>query len=95
MKTITNNIPRPVLYAWELSPAELTDFDYLAEDEIDFRSFFRYQGQVYDLGDCMAVEPGAELCKGWHGYYGETFFSAVVVKYTDDFESVIVGRVMA
>lgn len=99
----TNNIPRPVIYGFDLTEKERKEFDYLdfttdcqdntGDNEGNYRQFFRYKGNVYDLGDCMRVEESNTLCKGWDGYYGETFFSAVVVKYVNNFESVIVGQV--
>lgn len=94
MKIQTNNIPRPIIYGYELSDKERQEFDYIEwADEFSInREFFRYKGNLYDLGDCMRVEPTNGLCAGWHGYFGESYFSAVVVKYTDDGEHVIVGH---
>lgn len=97
----TNNVPRPVIYGYELTTKEQREFDYLgfsngtAESECDgdCRTFFRYKGNVYDLGECLRVEGSDTLYKGWDGYFGESYFSAVVVKYCDNFESVIVGRI--
>ena len=89
----TNNVPRNVLYGYELSPAEQAEFDYM--DDINDGSFFRYKGQVYDLGEFMRVTDTMENChgfKGWDGYHGDSYFSGVLVKYTDDCEQVIVGR---
>lgn len=94
-KVTTNNVPRPIIYGFELTESEAKEFDYAGEygsDELSNEAFFRYQGSVYHLGDAMAVEPTNSLCKGWTGYYGESFFSAVVFRYTDDYESVVVGR---
>lgn len=95
----TNNVPRPVVYGYELTERERAEFDYLEWDGDDAeglsRQFFRYKGQVYDLGDCMRVEPMNSLCKGWDGYFGESFFSAVVVRYVDDCERVVVGQAFA
>lgn len=98
----TNNVPRPVIYGYDLTAKERAEFDYLIWSEEEgqeemsegaARAFFRYKGSVYDLGDCMAVEESNTLCAGWHGYYGESYFSAVVVKYVNNFEDVIVGQV--
>ncbi len=95
----TNNKPRSVLSRWELTPMESAEFDYLAPDE---GSFFRYRGQVYDLGEfCRVIAPGAAChhpteCaepafQGWHGYMSDSYFSGMLVKYVHDCESVIVG----
>lgn len=50
MKIRTNNIPRDILWAGQLTEQELTEFDYLDEESLDDASFFRYKGNVYDLG---------------------------------------------
>jgi len=95
----TNHKPRPVLSRWELTPRESADFDYLADDE---GSFFRYRGQVYDLGEfCRVIPQGSTRChptecdnpafSGWHGYSSDSFFSGMLVKYADECEPVIVG----
>jgi hypothetical protein len=96
----TNHVPRPVLSAFDLTAEELKEFDYLQEDE---GSFFRYKGQVYDLGEfCRVIDPGAKRCHptecaepafaGWHGYMSSSFFSGMLIKYTDDCERVIVAQ---
>jgi hypothetical protein len=90
MKIITNNIPRQLIYGYELTEEEKKDFDYLGED-IDGHDFFRYKGNVYDPDEFMRIENNSEL-KNWDGYSSDTYFSGVLIKYTQDNESVIVGR---
>ena len=84
----TNNIPRAVVTGAQLNDREKAEFDYYTNDELDSASFFRYKGNVYDVGEFLyAPEP----LKPWHGYYPTSHFSGVVIRYTDDMESVIVG----
>lgn len=96
MKITTNNQIRPILHWWELTEKEKKEFDYLdTENERDFSSFFRYKGQVYDLGEFMRVGNIPEF-KGWDGYASDSFFSGVLVKYPVDEwgsmeEGIIVG----
>ena len=85
MKIVTNNCPRTILSWYDLTPAEQKEFDYLEDGE---GSFFRYKGWVYNLEEAMRIEGVA----GWQGYYGETAFSGVLIRYTSYFEQVIVGR---
>lgn len=105
VRVITNNKPRPVLGAWELSLDERDGFDYLDWGAIDLgedsASFFRYRGSLYDLGEFSTAygilkDTGlpAHLAS-WHGYMSESAFSAIVVRYTDDMESVVVGLVLS
>ena len=88
----TNNVPREVLNRWELTPEESAEFDYLGDDE---GSFFRYRGDVYDLGEfSRIIAPGAEslhpmecaepASQGWDGYVSDSFFSGMLVRWARD-----------
>ncbi len=96
---ITNSVPRDILDACELTVEEIEQFDYLDWQAIergeDSASFFRYKGEVYDLGDIPAVDrrPNMDIAfQGWDGVDSDSFFSGILVRYVDDFERVIVGR---
>lgn len=100
----TNHHRREVLDAWELTPAEREEFDYLdwkaLEAGEDSASFFRYKGQLYDLSD-MPMAPDALKALGWDGFASDTFWSGIAVRYftEDGYETtgeyVVVGRVIA
>lgn len=93
MEIVTNNVPRPVIYGYELSEKEKQEFDYL--DDIDNAQFFRYKGAVYDIGEFQRVTDTMENClgfNGWHAYLGDSFFSGIVVRYVGDCDDVIIGR---
>ena len=105
MKIITNNVPRNIIEAYELSEAEQKEFDYLDWEALksgnDSASFFRYKGQLYDLGEIEMIPAFACDIKGWNGYQSDSFFSGIVVKYPldcdgicscENYDSVIVGR---
>lgn len=84
----TNNIPRDVVTGAQLNDREKAEFDYYTNDELDNASFFRYKGNVYDVGEFLyAPEP----LEPWQGHSPTSYFSGVVIRYTDDMESVIVG----
>lgn len=91
MKIVTNNIPRPIIYGYELSEKETAEFDYLDSEEMQCRCFARYKGNLYDLGDIMAVDQFTDQFKGWHGYVSESFFSGILVRYTEDYENIVFG----
>jgi hypothetical protein len=99
MKVTTDHKPRDIIDASGLTPAEREEFDYLKWEAIDAgkdsASFVRYRGQLYDLGECMALHAGPLADAGWQGYWGESYFSAVVMHYAGDphdSELVIMGR---
>lgn len=94
-----NNIPRLIIDAYQLTAKERAEFDYLDWQAIDngddSASFFRYKGSLYHLEDAMCIRPkelpSDSFLKGWDGYYGDSFFSGVLVRYTKDIEQVVVG----
>lgn len=95
----TNNHPRPILDAYELEPKEREEFDYIDWKEVEEgampTTFFRYKGEVYDLGEFMRLEHNMqESFNGWHGYQSDTFFSGTLIKYVevDNEICVIAGR---
>lgn len=105
VKVITNNKPRHLIDASELTPEERAEFDYLdweaIEDGRDSATFFRYRGQLYDLGEFsrdygITKDAGLpEHLSRWDGYLSESFFSALVVRYVEDYEAVVVGLVLS
>lgn len=98
LKIVTNNVPRDVVEAYELSADERTDFDYLDWSAIDegrdSGSFVRYRGELYDLSEFTAWDNPASPTRDrrWDGVRADTFFSGLVVRYCDDHERVVVGR---
>jgi hypothetical protein len=101
---ITNNVPRLVVDAYDLAPVDRAGFDYLDWDAIDrgedSREFFRYRGQLYDMGDLDGHTgglPADSPLRAWDGYQSDSFFSGIVVRFardgdTPDWDRVIVGR---
>lgn len=98
MSVTTNHVPRPVIEAYELSLKEREEFDYLdweaAEKGNASYQFFRYKGQVYDLGEFTTTWslPVTSPFAGWDGYITDSFFSGIVVKFSNDYEYVVVGQ---
>ncbi len=96
MKITTNNQPREIIEGYELIGDERKDFDYLDWNAIekgeDSASFFRYKGELYDLGEFTTTSHMVPLHE-WDGYQSETYFSGIVVKYSGpECEEVIIGR---
>jgi ABC-type transport system substrate-binding protein len=89
----SNSIPRDILNHWELTDKEKQEFDYIDfKDENCSATFFRYKGNVYDIGEFMRIErhPDSEFMK-WDGYSSDSYFSGIVIKYVNDNEQIIVG----
>lgn len=97
MKIKTNNVPRTLVYGYELTEKETVEFDYLSPDERNEREFVRYKGQVYDMGEFMRIDKSVaphsqrDGWENWHGYSSDTFFSGVLVRFSGDGESVVMA----
>ena len=90
VEIITNNQPRNLIYGYELTDKEREDFDYIDEDEIDGHDFVRYRGNVYDIGEFMLCQDEDLTSQGWTGYFTDSAFSAILIKYYDQ-DEVIMG----
>jgi len=93
MKITTNNHYRMILSFFDLTEKEQSEIkdNY---DTIEESSFFRYRGLVYDLNEFMRVQYGTAFNKvinDWDGYHTDSFFSAVLVKYSSCNDGVKVG----
>ena len=102
MPTFHNAEKVDMFYPFELSTEERTtlrqEYDWMSEDNFDNTHFFKYRGDTYSTQDFLTTKksfwnpdpPGWQ--DGWDGYLNDTFFSAVLVKYIDDDERVIVAE---
>jgi hypothetical protein len=101
IKIQTNNHERLIVDAYELAAGERAEFDYLDWDAIDkgedSASFIRYHGVTYDLGEFQTTHGMPEFSPrvAWDGYLSDSFFSGIVVRYSDDMDHVVVGTFLA
>lgn len=106
IKIRTNRQWRPFVYRQDV-PARVLEsqFDWMKvtcehcgqkhwpeEDYLD--GFFRYQGHWYHLADFERTSGNDEFT-GWHGQRGETFFSGVLIRLSDDGETFQVATYIA
>ena len=80
MKIITNNQPRLLLYGYELTDKEKTDFNYL--DDIDSHNFIKYKGFIYDVSEFISTY-NMDSLRDWDGYSSDSYFSGVLIKFID------------
>ena len=95
MQIITNNQYRNLIYGYELTESEKSEFDYIFD--IDSHNFIRYKGEIYDVYEFMPTphdEPARQELNElamWDGYQSDSYFSGIVIKYSDDLEQVKIG----
>ena len=92
LNIVTNNVPREIIYGFELPASKRKDFDYIESDE-DFNNnqFVKYLGHYYDVGEFMRIEKNSDL-KDWDGYSSDSYFSGILIKFCEDNDYVIMGR---
>ena len=88
----TNGHYRPVLNWYDLLPKEQEEYAYLEEDG---GSFFRYRGWTYFLGDFMRVGNEPHFIGKWDGVHADSFFSGVLVKYSNCGDAVKVATYLS
>ena len=79
----TNSKKYPLLSFYDLPKSKKKWFDWADESEL----FFKYKNHYYALSDFMPCEQ----FKSWDGYQSDSFFSGVLIKFTDDTDFIIVG----
>lgn len=96
MKITTNHKYRDLLSYWDLTPKELRNFSYIENmEENGIARFFRYRGTCYDTQELMRIPDslhwqGGELIE-WDGTRPDSYFSGILIRYSEDHEAVKVG----
>ena len=97
MNVITNNKPR-MLLTWAELPEGIgeSEFDYVEDGGGRHEPrFFKYRGAWYDWYefDYISDQPCYAPLRGkWTAVQTDSFFSGIVLRWFDEFNSVIVGR---
>ena len=89
MQVITNHHEREIVYYCELTDTERSEFDWNGADECHF---VRYKGNVVCISEFMRTNGHFP---GWDGYESDSFFSGLLVKYSDDTDFVVMGWYMS
>lgn len=97
MHITTNNHWRNFLYGYELSESERAEFDYIDRDDIDTHSFIRYRGMIIDphefmrIDETMLLHPENDTMNQWQCYQSDSYFSGMVLRYSNDFKQYQIG----
>ena len=87
----SNHHERELRCMFDLPEKARVDFTYVQGDDQYSLRLFQYKGEWYDVNEFM-ITRDVPAFAGWHGYQSDSFFSGVLIRYTDDFEAVAVGR---
>ena len=100
-KVITDHKWKNFLYGYELTKKERAEFDWMNSEEIEGSLFIRYRKTVYALGEFMAHRapfdcvPEDSPLASWHGHRADSFFSAVVIRVSNDGEQYQIGTMIS
>lgn len=91
---ITNNHFRDLHCAEDVDPKIVKEwFDYLSEEDLGSPRLFEYRGSWYDANEFDYRDRNSfpSTVHGWDGVQCESAFSAVLIRYDDDYEAVAVA----
>lgn len=93
---VTTNYRWRDLKAWHDLPERTREwYSNVTGDEQHSPRFVYYRNWWFDLTEFEAIGRSHSICDtlpGWHGVQTQSAFDAIVVKYSDDHESVMVGH---
>ena len=73
----------------------MSDFDHLSDSDA-YDGWILYRGVYYHLSDFMSTQGFTdEPVAKWHGYAGDSFFSGVVIRVSDDGEQYQIGTYLS
>lgn len=88
LKVITNNVPRPILSWYELTEKEQKEY---LEEQYSMHFFVRYKGRLEPLCSFMKPGPNSPFPPEWQGYSPDSFYSGLLIRFTEDQEQAIIG----
>jgi hypothetical protein len=95
IKIITNNHKYQLVTFFDLSERVRREFDYVKEEDKHSPMFVKYRNWYYDISEFMRIPFFECECDHpfhkWDGYRSDSFFSGVLVKWSEDFETVKMG----
>ena len=87
IKIVTNNKPRDLMCFHDIPSKFQNDFDYVKDDDRYSLRFFKYRGEWYDTNEFFDTP----IISGWSIAQTESYFSAIYIKFCNQYESVKVA----
>ena len=93
MNITTNYHWRSLMYGYDLPASAREDFDFI--QDLDSASFIHYRGQYYAFCEIFRIDSVMRLhapeLNGWCAYQSDSFFSGIVIRFSDDDETYQIG----
>lgn len=90
LEITTNNHHRSFIYRYDV-PQKVLDTDLDWTDEDDYDGYIYYNGTWYHRSQFMRVGypgPFGQTDEhGYHGFHGDSFFSGIAIRLSDDCET--------
>lgn len=92
IKVKTNHSYRNLVSGYELNHKWRKEFDWMDDETFGSADFVVYRGHIYAVSEFMRIDNHHyELKNNWDGYHSDSYFSGIVIKFSDDMERVKVG----
>lgn len=92
MEIRTNNVPRFTVDGFNVPADVRADFDYVDWEAVDAgtdsATFVQYLGRWLDIGEFMVTD-----IPRWDGIDIDTYFSGTLIRFVDNGDAVVMGRV--
>jgi hypothetical protein len=83
-------------YGYEVPKKVMRDqFDWMDEDQREGDQFILHNGHWYHLSDFMRLPKGTPIPGSWDGYAGDSYFSGMLIKVSQDGERYKIARYIA
>jgi len=92
MRVITNHHDRHYLYGYEVPASVHAEYDYLPDDE-RMDGWIYYRGSYYHVSD-FVITDADDIPGEWNGYHGESFFSGIAIRASDDGETYRIALIL-
>ena len=90
LQIITDGKWKHLKYGYEVPKKVLDECDWLSEEE-KTDGWIMYRKRWYHIKEFGMITPQSPLPTDWDGYLGDSFFSGIIIKFSEEFETYKIG----